>query len=160
MFSVRFVSADSSYVLPYPSTMPGGLSYKLHTIFEQFQKYWYFGDFGKFDYSLKESDKYLVEAKTLFEYSQYLLGAQALEKSNEYFAGIGPALQSAAKNGKNTTEKEKTFTEATFKHVETLQKMKSELPKSVTWNPEKEKPTVIPIEELLNKSIKIRSNLL
>ena len=67
------VYAQSSYVLPYPSQMPGGLYYKIHLIYENVSKYWYFGDFGRFDYNLKQSDKYLVETKTLFEYKQILV---------------------------------------------------------------------------------------
>src|SRR5690242_14133057 len=85
--------ALSSYVLPYPSTMPGGVSYKIHLVWEKIMQYWYFGDFGSYEYNLKQSDKYLVEAKTLFEYNQFLLGYNALQKSNDYFKNIEPFLE-------------------------------------------------------------------
>lgn len=136
--------------------MPGGISYKLHVLFEQFQKYWYFGDFGSFSYNLKESDKYLVEAKTLFEYKQYLLGARALKKSGEYFRNIRPALVEAQKNGKNIQDKQDILEQASQKHIETLMKMKAELPSKETWNPEHGEPTFIPIQQLLESSARIR----
>ncbi len=65
--------AQSDYVLPYPSSMPGSIYYKLHLAWESVIEYWNFGDFGQFIYNLKQFNKYVVEAKTLFEYIQYLL---------------------------------------------------------------------------------------
>src|SRR3989344_5431061 len=88
--------ADSSYVLPYPSAMPGSNFYKLHVLYEQLSRYWYFGDFGQFKFSLRYADKYLVEAKILFEYKQYLLGYSALDKSNLYFQEIPQDLKNIA----------------------------------------------------------------
>src|ERR1700749_87312 len=86
----QVASADSPYVLPYPSFMPGTIFYKIDRVIEIFEKYWYFGDFGQFTYNLKESDKYLVQAKTLFEYQQYLLAMVALQQSDAYFQKIQP----------------------------------------------------------------------
>ena len=158
--SVRVVFAGSSYVLPYPSTMPGGLYYKLHLVFEEIQKYWYFGDFSQFDYNLKESDKYLVEAKTLFEYKQYLLGASALKKSDKYFVNIKGTLEQALKNGKNVQEREKILLEAALKHVETLVKIKEDTPENFEWRPEKGIPTSIPLGTIISKSKQLRLNSL
>ncbi|MCL4418206.1 MAG: hypothetical protein M1365_16230 [Actinobacteria bacterium] len=94
-------SAQSSYVLPYPSAMPGSSSYKIHQLYESIIKYWYFGNLGQFKYNLKQSDKYLVEAKTLFEYNQYLLASKALTKSDYYFKNIEPYLLKAKNEIKN-----------------------------------------------------------
>ena len=102
--------AEASYVLPYPSAMPGSKFYKLHQLFEKFEKYWYFGNFSNFHYNLKYSDKYLVEAKTLFEYKQYLLAYQALKKSNSFFLKTKQSLENAGiRYRRKRTESEKRF---------------------------------------------------
>lgn len=152
------VFAQSNYVLPYPSTMPGGISYKLHLIFEQISKYWYFGDFGQFDYNLKMTNKYLVEAKTLFEYKQYLLGYKALQKSDSYFINILPDLVRAGKNGKNTLQKRIVLKEARQKHIETLEEMKITSPDRFNWQPEKALPTTLDIKRTIENSVSIRKN--
>src|SRR3990167_6873899 len=82
------IYAQSSYVLPYPGEMPGNKVYKLNLIKEKLEKYFYFGNFSQFNYNLKYADKYLVEAKTLFEYKQFLLGDSALKKSDSYFKNL------------------------------------------------------------------------
>lgn len=148
--------AQSNYVLPYPSRMPDGLSYKLHVIFEGISKYWYFGDFGQFNYNLKTADKYLVEAKTLFEYKQYLLGYKALQKSDSYFVKILPVIVNAKKHGKNIVGKKMILEEASEKHIETLKKIKNNIPSVFLWQPEKSLPTTLNLEKIINQSIQLR----
>lgn len=154
------VFAQSTYVLPYPSDMPGGLSYKIHLLYENISKYWYFGDFGQFNYNLKMADKYLVEAKTLFEYKQYLLGDRALRKSDLYFTNIFPNLARAEKDGKNTTQKIEILREASQKHIEALEQMKKDTPSIFVWEPEKSAPTTLSLEKALNESIQLREKSL
>lgn len=156
VFFKTSVFADSSYVLPYPSAMPGGFSYKIHLIYENISKYWHFGDFGKFDYNLKISDKYLVEAKTLFEYKQYLLGYKALKKSDQYVMYVLPSLIRAEKNGKNIIQKKIIFKEASQKHIGVLEQMKKNVPSTFIWQPEKSTPTTLNLEKSLNESIRLR----
>ncbi len=150
--------AKSSYVLPYPSVMPGGLSYKVHLIWETINQYWYFGDFGQFEYNLKQSDKYLVEAKTLFEYEQFLLGVDSLKKSDEYFKKAPSHLRQAAKNHKDISIKQKELRTASERHVEVLSQMEKIFPEIIHWIPEKVAPTDLPLHSLLYSSIQIRSN--
>lgn len=150
--------AQSNYVLPYPSSMPGGLSYKIHLIYEAVSKYWYFGDFGQFDYNLKLSDKYLVEAKTLFEYKQYLLGYQALIKSDKCFVKILPALVNAERNDKNVSQKRAIFAEAARKHIEILGRMLTDNPETFNWQPEKALPTALDIKGALENAINVRKS--
>jgi len=152
------VFAQSNYVLPYPSSMPGNLSYKTHLLYEIVSRYWYFGDFGQFDYNLKLSDKYLVEAKTLFEYKQYLLGYQALKKSDKYFINILPNLVKAEKNDKNVSQKKAIFTEAAQKHIEILRRMLIDNPETFNWQPERALSTNLDIKSAIGISIKIRNN--
>ena len=159
VISSRTVMANSEYVLPYPSAMPGGGLYKIHGIVENIQRYWYFGSFGKFSYNLKKTDKYLVEAKTLFEYKQYLLGSKALSKSNSYFLKIAPSLDQAKKEGKNISEKIKLFNSAIEKHKEVLEKIKQDVPKEITWSPEKVSPTKIMLHQEIEQAIKFRTGL-
>lgn len=150
------VFASSSYVLPYPSTMPGNFTYKIHLVWEKVMQYWYFGNFGQFDYNLKESDKYLVEAKTLFEYNQYLLGYSALQKSNQYFTNTLPNLLKAQQTGEDISQKRQLLHEAALKHIEVLQKMLTETPATFTWTPEKTSASNLDIHALINQGITIR----
>jgi hypothetical protein len=152
------VFAEGNYVLPYPSNMPGSLSYRIHLIYENISKYWYFGDFGQFDYDLKMADKYLVEAKTLFEYKQYLLGYNALKKSDQYFMEVLPNLIRAEKNGKNINQKRAILKEAALKHIEVLKKMEAESPNIFEWQPEKSPPTTLNIKGSIENSINVRKN--
>lgn len=150
--------AQSSYVLPYPSSMPGNFSYKIHVFYEDLSRYWYFGDFGQFNYNLKLSDKYLVEAKTLFEYKQYLLGYRALKKSDQYFVNILPNLARAEKNGKYILQKEVIYDEAAQKHIEILKMMMVNTPDVFNWQPEKVSPTKLNLKDAIVKSIRTRSS--
>lgn len=151
------VFAQSSYVLPYPSQMPGNFLYKIHLALEKIQKYWYFGNIGQFTYNLEQSDKYLVEAKTLFEYKQYLLGYQALEKSNNYFRNVPEHILRAVYEGKDMSEKQTLFAQAAQKHNEILKKIESETPARFTWAAEKAQPIHLELHQLIQKSINIRS---
>lgn len=155
-----FASAESTYVLPYPSYMPGNFFYQPRLIISKISKYIYFGDFGKFDYNLKESDHYLVEAKTLFDYQQYLLGSEALGKSDEYFKKIYPALENARKNGKDISERDLILKEASRKHMETLGHLNEHLPEEVEWNPENSTPTKLNFKKIIENSINIRNSVL
>lgn len=152
--------AQSSYVLPYPSAMPGGLYYKIHLIYEKISRYWYFGDFGQFNYGLKMADKYLVEAKTLFEYKQYLLGYKALKKSDLYFPETLTSLNKAKNNNKNISQKKVILKEAALKHVEILKRIGVDIPSVVNWQPEKELPTELNMERAIEEAINIRKEVL
>jgi hypothetical protein len=160
IFFKQISFASSSYVLPYPSTMPGSIFYKIHLAEEVILKYWYFGNFGQFFYNLKESDKYLVEAKTLFEYNQYLLGFKALQKSNTYFENILPYLGKAQKEGRDINQNMQLFKQASQKHVEVLEYLKNNAPAEFNWSPEKSPATNLQIQKLIEESIKIRKNTL
>lgn len=153
-----FVQAN--YVLPYPSAMPGNILYKINLVKESLFKFWYFGDFGQFEYNLKESDKYLVEAKTLFEYEQYLLAFKSLEKSDNYFGKTMPYLLEAQKNGKNITVNKNLLKDAVLKHIQVLSRLEKDLPSTFIWTPEKDKSTTLNIKEKIDQSISIRAKYL
>ena len=152
--------AESDYVLPYPSSMPGSFAYKSHIMYEKISKYWHFGNFGQFEYNLKMADKYLVEAKTLFDYKQYLLGYKALKKSDQYFINILPNLMRAEKNGKNTLQKKVVFKEASQKHIEILNKVEIETPDTFLWQPERSLPTTLNIKEAILSAVFLREKSL
>lgn len=161
-FSVYFfvapnIFAQSSYVLPYPSTMPGGISYKLHLFWEDIQKYWSFGSLAQFHYNLSQSDKYLVEAKTLFEYKQYLLAVSALKKSNDYFQKSIPYLHKAQKEGKDVSFQQSLVEKASDKHKEVLGSIDKEVPAVVMWEPEKQQSTKLFLHDLIQDAIQTRN---
>lgn len=159
ILSKSVVFASSAYVLPYPSTMPGNKMYKLRLIFEQAEKYWYFGSLSQFKYNLSLSDKYLVEAKTLFEYKQFLLAYSSLQKSNDYFSKAPYFLVLAKKEGKEINEKKDIFRSASEKHQEVLKILEEELPDVYTWTPEKEKSSELQIKNAIEKAIEIRKQI-
>lgn len=154
----RPVFADSSYVLPYPSFMPGSKFYLLQQAKDAVLRYWRFGSFGQFKYNLGLADKYLVEAKTLFEYKQYLLAYQALKNSNGYFFSAYQFLGKAKLEGKNITEKEQIFKDAALKHKEVLEQVKTYVPNAFEWKPEKDKPTRLLLWEEIDKVIALRQS--
>src|SRR3989344_4167199 len=158
--NATYVFAESPYVLPYPSAMPESVFYKLNLIQEELLRFWYFGDFGQFKYNLSQSDKYLVEAKTLFDYKQYLLAFQDLQKSDKYLKKIEPAILSAKKNGKNTTDKKKILKEAAEKHIEELLKLKQNLPQTFKWRPEKQQGRTLNLSEAFENSVRVRQEAL
>ncbi len=158
LFSFKTSFAQSSYVLPYPSFMPGNKLYVLHSAWRSIAKYWYFGNFGQFIYNLEQSDKYLVEAKTLFEYRQYLLGEKALKKSDEYFILASDYLKKANIEGKDITQKRNLFKQAEQKHEEILYELKEKIPKDFLWHPEKEIPFTINLRNDVEKSLQTRKS--
>ncbi len=153
-------NAQSTYVLPYPSQMPGNKFYTINQVIEKISYFWYFGNFGKTYYYQKLSDKYLVEAKTLFEYKQYLLAYKSLLKSNQYFEKIYPYLLSAKKEGKDISEKQKIFRQESLKHLEELNKLKNSTPEEFLWTPEKSKSIRLNIRSLIDTSENIRKKYL
>lgn len=158
LFTSTSSYATSSYVLPYPGIMPGNKLYKLHTVFEELQKYFAFGNLSQFKYNLSQSDKYLVEAKTLFEYDQLPLAVAALQKSTQYFKKVYPSLLAAKKQGENISEKKILYESARNKHLEMLETLVDETPEEFTWQDEKKSPVQLFIHRELMEAIQARSN--
>lgn len=147
----------AEYVLPYPSYMPGNKMYNVSRMIDKIKKYWYWGSIGGVKYHLGMSDKYLVEAKTLFEYKQYLLAADALKRSDTAFLKIPQYIVQAKKERKDTSVLENTVKEASLTHIQILEVLRQILPSEFTWTPEKTAPTILPIGTLIETSINIRS---
>jgi len=137
-----FVYAE--YVLPYPSFMPGNKIYAITRIVDKLKNYWYFGEIAQQKYHLGLGDKYLVEAKTLFEYKQYLLAADALSRSDKEFSLL---------------QKTPLAVEAAKKHVEVLESLKSTTPQEFTWSPEKVAASTLHLGSMIQSSITIRERL-
>lgn len=156
--SVASSFASSSYVLPYPGAMPGNKLYKVGLFIDMLKGFYSFGDFAKFKHNLFESDKYLVEAKTLFEYNQYPLAMQALSNSDTYFKNVLPNLILAKNHGKDIFQKLELFSQARNKHVEVLQKLKLETPRTFLWRDEKKDSIQLNISEKIDQSITTRLN--
>lgn len=154
------VYAESTYVLPYPSEMPGSKLYRVQQLMEIINKYWYFGDFGQFIYHKKYADKYLVQAKILFEYKQYLLGYASLQRSDFYFSQIFTDLKEAQQHGKDISTNRKVLSEAALKHIEELRKMQVVAPKKIKWVSEKAPVVNLEINNLIEKAIIQRTHFL
>ncbi len=127
--------AEAGYVLPYPSFMPGHRLYGISRTLDALKAYWYWGELGRFKYHLMLSDKYLVEAKTLFEYGQYLLAVDALTRSTDH---MGFLLGEAA-----------LLKEVKQAHAKILDDLLIRVPNEFTWQPERGVPTYLPLADIL-----------
>lgn len=145
-----------AYVLPYPGAMPGNKAYSLKQIVDTVSQYWAFGSFARHKYELTLSDKKLVEAKTLFEYQQYLLALKALESSNLHFKRAAEFLARAGKEGKDLTQKTANFQAAAARHKEVLAALGKNLPESFFWQPEKKSGTELNLKAVIEEAIKLR----
>lgn len=147
------------YVLPYPAFMPGSPFYRVQEIIDKLQEFYSFGSLAKFKYHLGMADKRLVEAKTLFEYKQYLLASQAFPNYEYHLKSAYAFLVRAGKEGKNTSEKRVVLKSAINKHREVLQELINKLPESFFWNPEKAKPQRIEIRKIIDRALNIGREL-
>lgn len=150
------VYAQEEYVLPYPSAMPGSRMYAFHELWDGLQKYWHFGSLSQFRYSMQQSDKHLVEARTLFEYKQYLLADEALKNSDKYFDQARIALDSAEKEGKLTEIERQKLRAAAEKHRDVLFIIRETTPMEFIWQPERAASTVVRIRDDLDAAITAR----
>lgn len=147
------------YVLPYPSEMPGGRLYFFYQLKEKVDGFLYFGNLASFKYHQELADKYLVQAKTLFEYRQYLLAVNSLKKSNFNLVEEKNSLIRASKEGKDVSKKREELTSEIQKHILVLQKLKEEVPESFSWVPERGDPIDVKLWNEIEFAIKIRKAL-
>jgi len=138
-----------AYTLPYPSYMPGNKMYTISRVIDSLKAYWYFGNIAKVKYYLSLSDKYLVEAKTLYEYKQYLLATDALDRSATAWKNINPYLLKAEAEGKDVSQLSQIIKGARDEHVNIILLIKTQVPEVFLWSPEKAEPTELPLYQLL-----------
>lgn len=152
----RMMAVRADYVMPYPSYMPGNGMYRFSRIVDALKYYWYWGNIAQIKYHLTLSDKYLVEAKTLMEYNQFLLGSDALTRSDREFQQL-PAYVARTK-GEHTavSEFQQLILSAADKHIRILKDMQAMAPATLTWTPEKSASTVLPLGAMLQTAIDIR----
>ena len=148
----------AAYTLPYPSYMPGNKLYKVSRAIDTLKKYWYFGNIAQVKYHISLSDKYLVESKTLFEYGQYLLAVDALNRSNNEFLAIPGHISGASHEGKDVRNVSETVQSASMKHTEVLTNINTFVPKSFLWVPEKSTSTELDLEHLILSALRIRKS--
>ncbi len=151
-------SVHAEYVLPYPGYMPGNKLYVISRLIDTLRQPFYFGNISAYKYHLGLSDKYLVEAKTLFEYKQYLLASDALLRSDSEFARVPVYLRRAASEGKDVRALELQLREAAARHTQVLTGLQSGLPDTFEWKPEKSDATTLSIKDMLRQSGMVRDN--
>lgn len=150
-------SVYADYVLPYPSYMPGNKFYSVSRLLDRAAAFWHWGEIASVKYHLALSDKYLVEAKTLFEYNQYLLAVEALRRSNEQFRLVPQLLERIKDQGKDADKLVGRAREAAATHKRVLASLRGELPTEFTWIPEKQQATTLRLKELLDEAIAART---
>lgn len=149
----------SEYMLPYPSVMPGNKVYRVSRIFDELKRYWSFGSIAQTKYIMSMADKYLVEAKTLFEYKQYLLAFDALNRSDNEITKLSSLVGAGVAEKKNMSRIVSSIKEEMRAHEMVLIKLQTELPSEFTWTPEREVSTVLAIYDRLMESIKLRQKI-
>lgn len=147
--------AEATYVLPYPSYMPGNKAYKVSRIIDTISFYWYRGNIAQVKYHLNLSDKYLVESKTLFEYKQYLLGVDALRRSSEEFQKLPRYVAGGEGEHKDMTSLISLIHEAGKEHVRVLERMQEESPAEFRWTPEKTSPSDLSLHSDIQQAIAV-----
>lgn len=151
--------AHAEYVLPYPSYMPGNKLYRVTRIVDRLKKPFYFGTIARIKYHAALADKYLVEAKTLFEYKQYLLALDALSRSDREVAAMVPGIARGGKEGKDMRAFVRQTQEMCDTHLLILNGLKLRLPVTFEWTPEKSIPTTLPLGDRLTSSVILRSSI-
>lgn len=150
---------QAEYVLPYPSYMPGSKLYKISRIVDYLKRYWYWGEIGSMKYHMQLSDKYLVEAKTLFEYKQYLLAIDALRRSDYHFKEIYGITKWNRTAYSKRMALYPSIKDEISAHTLVLSDLMLRMPKDFLWEPEKQSPHMLNIEKDLERSIQARGDL-
>ncbi len=151
--------ASASYVLPYPSYMPGNKLYRISRAVDDIKKYWYFGSIAKTKYYLSLSDKYLVEAKTLFEYKQYVLALDALDRSNNYAHRLSLLIVLSKQKHNDISSMIPIIQEYIIVHESILHTLRNQLPAEMLWQPEKQSPVLLPLHKSIDAAIEERKNI-
>lgn len=160
LFSIASTEVRADYVLPYPSLMPGNKLYNISRLLDSAKSWWYWGRIAQVKYHLQLADKYLVEAKTLFEYKQYPLGLDALHRSDREFLALPRLLDQVSRENKDNTQLVAVVREASLAHGKILQKLAQDLPASFQWQDEHKPPSDLDIGHVLEGSIAIRSQVI
>lgn len=156
MWLARPVFAE--YVLPYPPYMPGNKLYGISRLIDRYKEPFYFGSISSYKYHLALADKYLVEAKTLFEYKQYLLASDALARSDAEFAVVAEYLFRAGREKKDVRAFETQLREASAVHIILLRGLSDSLPPLFVWKPEKSDAIALPLTDMIRESLMVREN--
>ena len=149
----------ASYMLPYPSYMPGNTLYRLSRVLDRVKVHWSFGSIAQAKTYMSLSDKYLVEAKTLFEYQQYLLGADALMRSNIAYEQIPIYIQQGRNERKDMSGVMDMLIAQNMVHKGVLSQMAQDVPKEFLWTPEKTSATKLPLFESITGAMYIRQSI-
>ncbi len=152
-------SVRADYVMPYPSYMPGNTMYRVSRIVDRLKYYWSWGNIAQTKYHLALSDKYLIEAKTLMEYKQYLLGSDALQRSDKEFMQLPGYVAGARKEGVDVSGLKSIIAAAADKHDEILTGLLDASPAQFTWTPEKAAPTELPLGGMIQTSLGVRQKI-
>ena len=159
LYSFPLSKPRAEYMLPYPSYMPGNKIYRISRIIDSLNRFWYFGNIAQIRYHIGLSDKYLVEAKTLMEYKQYLLATDALMRSDNEFMQVLQYVKQAGGKNIDTTNLKITIIGSADKHEEVLTNLISSTPIQFVWSPEKSAATTLLIHDNIEKSRTIRKQI-
>jgi hypothetical protein len=130
--------------------------YRVSRVLDRLKYYWSWGNIAQIKYHLALSDKYLIEAKTLMEYKQFLLATDALRRSDKEFMQLPAYVDGAKKEGVDVAELQHLVTSVADKHVEILTDLLANTPAQFTWTPEKAPSTDLHLADTLKTSMGVR----
>jgi len=138
--------------------MPGNKLYRISRLSDDLKRFWYWGTIGSLKYHMALTDKYLVEAKTLFEYKQYPYAIDALGRSDKHFLDVIQARRRVKSENKEISSLRELAQSQQDGHVTVLMNLMRNLPKEYLWQPEKESSQLFNIEKIFSRSIETRNN--
>lgn len=127
---------------------------------DEAKRCWYWGNLASYRYYLGQSDKTLVEAKTLFEYGQYLLAMQAIRRSGEAIEHANQYFQNAKREQKIGRQQRQELSDAMSEHIRVLSSIRTQTPEEFYWSPEKESSQTLRIHQELDRAIGVREDML
>lgn len=149
----------AEYVLPYPSVMPGSKAYILSKVFDRAKNYWSFGSIAQSKYHMALADKYLVQAKTLFEYKQYLLALAALNMSDSEITKLPSFVSDGRSEKKDMSLISTVMREEMLVHENLLVRLKTDVPETFIWSPERVASSMLPIHAKIDASVELRKKI-
>ena len=128
-------------------------------LLDETKRYWYWGTIGNIKYYMMLSDKDLVEAKTLFEYKQYLLALDALDRSNKNIHRLRSLVLLSEREKKDISSLLPIIQEDMFVHESILNTLRNQLPMETLWQPEKQSSVLLQLHQSLDAAIEQRKNI-
>jgi hypothetical protein len=152
------VAFAADYNLPVKPILPGHPLYRISRNLDRVRSWFLWGDIAKATYRLTLADKYLAEAKTLFELKQFPFAVDALERSNLEFERIPGFLENDVRDGRDIGAMRDKVKASSRAHVTILDALEPMVPEVYVWTEDDGEPIQLEIREQILLSVGIRKS--